>query len=74
MSERRAEDGWIEWAGENGFGPVPPETEVVVRVRDGYEHEPMTSGFWAGDGSAAQSNWLYSGNICDIIAYRVVTA
>ncbi|QIG68702.1 hypothetical protein EVB67_052 [Rhizobium phage RHph_TM3_3_14B] len=74
MGERRAEDGWIEWDGDNGLGPVPPETEVVVRVRDGYEHQSMTAGFWAGDGSRAESNWLRSGEDYDIIAYRVVTA
>lgn len=52
---------WIDWS-EAGL-PVPPETEVQIRMRDGEELSGTADAFtWRGQ----------VGAICDIVAYRVV--
>ena len=57
-------DGWVEWNGGcNGLCPVPDDTIVECRFRDG------------GDNlceSAGQFRWGREGNGGDIVAYRVV--
>jgi len=52
---------WIEWKG--GKCPVPPETVVIPRYRDGVE------------GNAAKAfarYWQHEGDDVDIIAYRIL--
>lgn len=55
-------DGWIEWKG--GECPVPSETLVKIKYRDGHvTHTGQASG-WV---------WTHDFGDCDIIAYRIAT-
>lgn len=51
---------WIEWGG--GECPVPPDTVVLYRMRDGEEDECR----------AGKLRWHFVSDIGDIIAYKVV--
>lgn len=59
---------WIDWAG--GECPVPPETIVEVKFRDGDETGPYNARLWGVHGKL--SNWDHAGEDYDIIAYRIV--
>jgi hypothetical protein len=64
MSERRSEDGWIEWAG--GKRPVDGETLVEVKLRDGTVYDDTGEELaWSHDRHREFAD-------TDIIAYRVV--
>jgi hypothetical protein len=54
-------DGWIEWKG--GKCPIPKETPVVVRLRDGSEYDGETAADWV---------WAHVDSVGDIVAYRIV--
>ena len=54
-------DGWIEWSG--GVCPVPPDTLVEVKFRDGKG---------ASQCEAAGIVWGHGGLGGDIVAYRVI--
>jgi hypothetical protein len=57
-------DGWIAWGGAERSGdvPLPLHTPVVVRWRDGTEHDHQNAGYWI---------WTHAGQEDDILAYRV---
>jgi len=75
-----APDGldWIDHDG--GSCPLPPETLVQVRFRDGMysvQQPGATAGYWDGYGSACGSCWqhdLGGPDGSDIVAYRVLEA
>jgi hypothetical protein len=52
---------WIKWDG--GECPVPPDTLVDIRIRDGYEA--------IGEDVAKGWNWKHHMLRNDIVAYRV---
>jgi hypothetical protein len=54
-------EGWIEWKG--GKCPIPKETPVVVRLRDGSEYDGETAADWV---------WAHGDMDGDIVAYRIV--
>jgi hypothetical protein len=55
------DDGWIEWNG--GACPVPPDTAVEIRFRDGFTHRSNAACNW---------KWSHYGGFSDIVAYRVI--
>lgn len=60
MSNEPTSGDWIKW--EGGECPVPPETIVEVRFRNGEVHGPIPSrGF----------DWKHEVMDDDIIAYRL---
>ncbi|MDO3431162.1 hypothetical protein QWJ46_00545 [Rhizobium sp. CBN3] len=61
MSERRAEDGWIEWAG--GEQPVADEVLLEVVLKNGMQYEEYSD----------EIRWS-TRNDRDVAAYRVVSA
>lgn len=63
----RADDGWIEW--KAGKCPVPFDTMVDCRFRDGKEIGPARAGGWA----VGICGWKHEGKFrqFDIIAYRL---
>lgn len=66
MSERRAEDGWIEWAG--GKQPIGDDVLIEVKLRDGTIYNDTGSELaWSHDRHRKYAD-------TDIIAYRVVSA
>lgn len=75
MSERRAEDGWIEWAG--GECPVSNNTRVYVRFFQApYEKEPVESERPEKAGDLFWDHRIFNGkpDVGNIVAYRVVSA
>lgn len=72
-----------DWIENDGKGmPVPAETFVLVRLdpEADYADETFdefkpefyyTAGFWNGDGSIEESNWLFSAGESSIMAYRI---
>jgi len=63
---------WIEHDG--GPMPVPADTLVLTRRPHATDRFPKFAGWWNGDGSEDDSNWLLSAGEHRIIAYRVVQA
>ncbi|RWX22158.1 hypothetical protein EHH54_39385 [Rhizobium leguminosarum] len=61
MSERRAEDGWIEW--EGGYRPVLAGAQVEVRLHNGEQCKDV----------AGEIRWS-TRNDRDVARYRVVSA
>ncbi|NTG85839.1 hypothetical protein G6L15_06705 [Agrobacterium rhizogenes] len=61
MSERRAEDGWIEWSG--GKQPVANEVLLDVVLKNGMQYEEYSD----------EIRWNKL-NDRDVAAYRVVPA
>jgi hypothetical protein len=69
---QQSENEWIEWAG--GECPVPADTRVCVRFRDGETQGPVMACAYA---DPELSNWAHVDSdplADDIIAYRVVPA
>lgn len=65
-------DGWVE---HDGSGmPVPGDTRLIVRFRDGVEeeeHQSSRAEFWYDDELNGNA-WVWDNRESDIIAYRVV--
>lgn len=61
MSERRAEDAWIEW--EGGTQPVADEVLLEVVLKNGMQYEEYSD----------EIRWSMR-NDRDVVAYRVVSA
>jgi hypothetical protein len=57
-------DRWTVWQGGD-FLPVPPETRVTVRLRDGSLEGPAKASDFAG----LESCWKHRGSGGDIVAY-----
>lgn len=55
---------WIEWSG--GERPVPPDTMIEVRFRNGGLNPVSSAGEWTWA-------WMDCGDPYDIAAYRVVS-
>lgn len=80
MTAAQTEAEWIDWAG--GECPVPGETLVEVRFRDGDEWlvvdgmEGPAGDFCptGGPSTPNNDNWLHNGSDCDIVKYRVVVS
>ena len=62
MTTKKIYGPWIKWNG--GECPVPPDTLVVVKLRNGTVLEPSR---------ASCCRWYHLDNSCDIVEYRAVT-
>ena len=62
MSNQKVYGPWIEWHG--GECPVPPETIVEVKFRNG-TIEPIHA--------ASEYSWIHIAGGGDIVEYRIVT-
>lgn len=51
---------WIPWSG--GVCPLPPQTPIYIRCRDGYEGGPMPAG---------RAYWEHHDIHYDLIGYRL---